>query len=332
MKTETTPTVPHPRKRYTRYVVGYLAATIGSVWALALFYLINFDVAVAVLGNLELTNPIVVVILHSPAIAAVVIILFHDGLRGLANFARTLIPRRKDYLWLLVLMAIMALYIFAVRYLCILFGLPVPANPQAPLEMLVTWLQLLIMEIGMLAITVGWFGFFLPYMHRVTKSHVLSGVATGVGIGVFVAPGNLFSSFELATAWPLYVGQLCVLSIGMSLLLSRMKGNILFFLMPFWVSASGSAMRLYYFTAATQVVQFTLFAVLVGVLYLVLKRQAPDGVLDAPHTFPEYLENAYTVRMGAVVPGSGDRSAEAPHGAPAGELTSAVARAGEDQA
>ena len=319
-------------KRYTGYLVLYLAATIGSVWALALFYLINYDFAVTVLGELELTNPIVVVILHSPAIAALGIILHYDGARGLMNFARSLIPRRKDYLWLVVLMAIMGVYIFGVRYLCIVFGIPVPPNPQAPLEMIGTWLKLFIAEIGMLAITVGWYGFFLPFMHRVTGSHVLSGVATGFGIGVFVAPGNLFSSFELATAWPLYVGQLCVLSIGMSLLLSRMKGNILFFLLPFWVSASGSAMRLYYFTAATQVVQFTLFAVLVGVLYLVLKRQAPDGVLDTPHTFPEYLENAYTVRMGAVVPGSGDRSAEAPHGAPARELTSAVARAGKDRA
>lgn len=293
---------------FTKYLVLYLALTIGSVWALTVFMMIDYDMVVSVIGELELTNPVVIIILHSPAIAALIVLFAYDGWRGIANFARTLVPRRKDLIWLGGLMLIMAVYIFAVRYLAMLFGIEVPAEPIPPLDMLLTFLSMFVMEIGMVAIAIGWFGFFLPYMHRVTGSRVWAGVATGVGIGVFVAPGNIFASFELATAWPLYVTQLVVLSIGMSMLLTVGKGNILFFLLPFWVSASGSWLGLYNFDKPTQLVQLGLFSTLVVVLWLVLRRR--PGGLAAPHTFPEYLENEYTTAQVAPIPGRGNRSQE----------------------
>ena len=164
-------------------------------------------------------------------------------------------------------------------------------------------------EVGMVAIGIGWFGIFLPLMHRLTGSHLWSGIATGGGVAVIAAPGNLFSSFNLAMVWPLYALQLVILGVAMSLLLSRMKGNTLFFLIPFWVSASGSLWRAYYFAAATQLVQITLLLALTGILYLVLRHQA-SGNMTVPHTFPEYLEQDYTVREGVILPGRGNRSSE----------------------
>lgn len=164
-------------------------------------------------------------------------------------------------------------------------------------------------EVGMVAIGIGWFGIFLPLMHRLTGSHLWSGIATGGGVAVFAAPGNLFSSFNLAMVWPLYALQLVILGVAMSLLLSRMKGNTLFFLIPFWVSVSGSLWRAYYFAAATQLVQITLLLALTGILYLVLRHQA-SGNMAVPHTFPEYLEQDYTVREGAILPGRGNRGSE----------------------
>lgn len=306
---EATRTAKRPARPYTMYLVLFLVLTIGSVWGLSLFYLFAHDTAVATLGELELLSPLVIVILHSPAIALLVILLHYDGGRGVANFARTLIPRRRDLVWIPVLMLTMLGYIVAVRYLCVAFGVPVPPETLTPVGMAIAFLRLFVMEIGMVAIALGWFGFFLPFMQRITGSPVIAGVATGLGIGVFVAPGNLFASFELATAWPLYVTQLCVLGVGMALLLNRMKGNVLFFLLPFWVSASGSHVKLYYFMIPTQLIQLVLFSLLVGLGYVVLRRQG-RGVLDPPTSFPEYLENAYTTRVGAVVPGIGDASLE----------------------
>ena len=306
----TLPAAKRPLRPYTKYLVLFLVLTMGSVWGLTLFFGLAPDFAVGLVGELQTTNPVVVIILHTPMIAAILIFLLYDGMRGLANFCLSLIPRKKDLIWIPVLLVLMFGYIFALRYLCMLFGIDVPAETETPLEMVLTFLELFYMEIGMVAIAIGWFGFFLPLMHRVTKNHISAGVATGMGIAIFVAPGNIFGSFELAIAWPLYAAQLCVLCIAMSMLLSRMKGNILFFLLPFWASASGSAMQLYFFAADTQVVQLTVFAILTVILYFVLKKQAPDGVLDPRHTFPEYLENEYTTRAGAVMPGIGDRSRE----------------------
>ena len=307
-----TPSTPSPRlsrRPYTSYVAVFLALTIGAVWGLCLFYLLNHEFAAAVLGPLVLTNPVVMLVLHSPALAALGILLAYDGARGVANFLRTLVPRRRDLLWLPILIAVMLAYVFAVRLGCVAAGIPVPPDPMPPLDMLTSFISLLWGEVGMVAIGIGWFGIFLPLMHRLTGSHLWSGIATGGGVAVFVAPGNLFSSFNLAIAWPLYALQLVILGVAMSLLLSRMKGNTLFFLIPFWVSASGSLWRAYYFAAATQLVQITLLLALTGILYLVLFHQA-RGNMAAPHTFPEYLEQDYTLREGAVLPGRGNRSCE----------------------
>jgi hypothetical protein len=302
--------VKRPARPYTKYLVLYLVLTIGSVWALTLFYLFAYDFAVGLMGELHLRNPAVILILHSPMIAAVLVLFLYDGARGVANFLRTLVPRRRDLVWIPVLLALMFAYIFAIRYLCMLFGIDVPAETETPLEMVLTFLELFYAEVGMVAIAIGWFGFFMPFMQRLTGKPVSAGVLTGLGIAVFVAPGNVLASFELAIAWPLYAAQLCVLCVGMAFLLNRMKGNVLFFLLPFWASASGSAMQLYYFAVPTQFVQLVVFALLALLLVWVLKRQSPDGRLDEPFTFPDYLERAYTLRAGSVLPGVGDKSTE----------------------
>lgn len=300
---------PQSKRRSVVYLIAFLVSTIGSVWALSLFYLVDYEFAVNTLGELVLTNPIVVIILHSPALAAIGILLAYDGPRGLANFARTLVPRRRDVLWLPVLALIMLGYVFAVRLGCQAAGFPVPSDPMPPVDMVFAFLYLFYGEVGMVAIGIGWFGFFMPTMHRLTGSHVWSGAATGLGIAVFAAPGNLFSSFDLAMAWPVYAVQLMVLSVAMSYLLTRMKGNVVFFLVPFWVSASGSLWRMYHFTPPTQLIQITLVSLLALTLYLVLRRGAYTPMAELP-TFPEYLEHDYTVRQGAVFPGRGNRSRE----------------------
>lgn len=239
MSTPSTPSPRLSRRPCTSYVAVFLALTIGAVWGLCLFYLLNHEFAAAVLGPLVLTNPVVMLVLHSPALAALGILLAYDGARGVANFLRTLVPRRRDLLWLPILIAVMLAYVFAVRLGCVAAGIPVPPDPMPPLDMLTSFISLLWGEVGMVAIGIGWFGVFLPLMHRLTGSHLWSGIATGGGVAVFAAPGNLFSSFNLAMVWPLYALQLVILGVAMSLLLSRMKGNTLFFLIPFWVSASG---------------------------------------------------------------------------------------------
>ncbi|GAB4084607.1 hypothetical protein GCM10028784_12370 [Myceligenerans cantabricum] len=294
-------------KGYGKYVWFFLVLTIGSLWGTVAAYLLNYDFMVATLGEMETTSPVVILVLHMPGIAAIAVLLWYDGWRGVANFFRTWVPRKQELPWIPVLLGLMLLYIFAVRWLSQLFGIEVPPDPMSFGEGALRFLELFYMEVGMVAIGIGFFGFFLPLMHRATGSRIWAGVLTGVAIGVFVAPSYLVGSLEQATIWPLYTAQLCVLGIGMSLLMSKMKGSTLFFILPFWMSASGSHFGLYIFAADTQWVQISLFGILVLVLYFVLKAQG-GGRLEPIHTFPEYLENEYTTRVGAPFPGKGDRS------------------------
>ena len=304
------PAEPKPGKDpYMKYAWLYLALTLGSVWGLAIFYGVAWDFAVSVFGPLELFNPLVIIILHMPGIAGILMYGLYDGWRGIANFFRTLVPRPRDWILLGALAVLMFGYVFVIRFGAQLVGFAVPAEPEPIGEMLLIILRLFIAEVGMIAVALGWFGFFLPLMNRRFKNPVGAGIATGMGIAVFLAPGNLFASFELATAWPLYATQLSVLGIGMSMLISRMKGNALFFLVPFWISASGSHLGLYYFDAATQLVQIVVFGLLVLVLWFVLKREN-GGRLRPLHTFPEFVEHEYTVAQGAVFAGVGDKSKE----------------------
>lgn len=305
---------------YRKYVWLFLVLTIGSLWGTIAAYLFAEDFMLSVFGEMETTKPLGIFVLHMPGIAAIAVLLWYDGWRGVANFFRTWVPRRKDLVWIPVLLGLMLLYIFAVRWICQAFGIDVPPDPMSFGEGAVRFLELFYAEVGMVAIAIGFFGFFLPLMHRATGSRIWGGVLTGVAIGVFVAPGYLLASLEQATIWPLYTAQLCTLGIGMSLLMSRMKGSTLFFILPFWMSASGSHFGLYYFQADTQWVQITLFTALVFALYFYLRWRG-RGTLPEMHTFPEYLENEYTTRQGAPFPGKGDKSKEtAAAGAqPAGE-------------
>lgn len=145
---------------------AYLALTVGLVWPVCLVYVTNYDSAVSSLGELTLRNPIVVVVLHSPAIAAFDILLAYDGPRAVLNFLRTLVPQRQDWAWRPVLAVIMLAYVFAVRFGHQPVGIPVPTGPMAPGGMLVGFVQLLWREVGMPAICLGRFGFLLPLMHK----------------------------------------------------------------------------------------------------------------------------------------------------------------------
>ncbi|GAA1848843.1 hypothetical protein [Myceligenerans crystallogenes] len=295
---------------YRKHAWTVMLWAILPLWILIGFYAPDYEYMAGIIGEMSMANPFIIFVLNTPAIAALVVLLSYDGWRGVANFGRSLVPRRKDLVWIPVLVAIMAAYIWVIRYLCILFGIEVPAEPLGPVDGLLKFLSLIVMEIGMLAIGAGFFGIFLPLMNRATGSRIWGGALTGLGIAVFVAPGMLLSGPEQAVAWPLYAVQLSVLGISMNLLLPVTKGNTWFFIIPFWVSASGSHLGLYEFKLDTQYIQIVLWAALTVVLYLVLKARGGGKLADELHTFPEYLENEYTTRQGAPFPGQGDRSKE----------------------
>lgn len=278
-------------KKYTKLLVIYLAITFGICWGISLLYAISYDTMASLLGELTLQNPIVVIVLNSPGVAGLIIYLIYGGFSSLKDYLWTLVPRKKDLKWFPIIIVVMTVYIICVRLICILVNIDVPEITYTPGEMLIVFLKNFYEETGMIGQCFGWFGFMLPYLQAKFKNNIKAGLVTGLAFGLFLAPGYVFSSFETATAYPFYLVQMMCLSTCVSYVLNETKGNVLFFLLAFWIAASGSKLQLYYFVPSVQIVQIVLFVVLFIIMYFVFKKRnegkKPEEVLQM---FPDFIK------------------------------------------
>ncbi|MEF2920568.1 MAG: hypothetical protein U0O22_08915 [Acutalibacteraceae bacterium] len=278
-------------KKHSKLLVIYLAITFGVCWGISLLYAISYDTMASLLGELTLSNPVVVVALNSPGVAGLIIYLIYDGFKGLKDYLWTLVPRKKDLKWFGIIAVVMTLYIVCVRLVCILVKIDVPEITYTPGEMFIVFLKNFYEETGMIGQCCGWFGFMLPYLQAKFKSNIKAGLLTGLAFGLFLAPGYVFSSFETATAYPFYLIQMMCLSVCVSYVLNATKGNVLFFLLTFWIAATGSKIQLYYFVPSVQVVQIALFIVLFIIMHFAFKKinegKKPEEVLQM---FPDFIK------------------------------------------
>ncbi|MBR3771152.1 MAG: hypothetical protein IKL07_02675, partial [Clostridium sp.] len=207
--------------KYKKLFITYIAITFGVCWGICLLYVIFHDVMVSAFGEMTLTNPLINIALNMPGIAGLFIYFLYDGAKGLKNYLKTLIPRKKDLIWFPIIAVVMTLYIFAVRYVCILFHVDVPEMTYTPAKMFHVFLGNFFGETGMIGQCCGWFGFLLPYLQAKYKNGVKAGLLTGFWFALFLAPGYVFSSFETATAYPSYVAQMMLLSVCISFVLNE---------------------------------------------------------------------------------------------------------------
>ena len=80
-------------------------------------------------------------------------------------------------------------------------------------------------ETGLLGGALGWYGFLLPYLQKKYNSCIKAALLTGFIFGLFVLPGYVFSSFETATAYPFYVGQLMAFSVFVAFIMNKTRGD-----------------------------------------------------------------------------------------------------------
>lgn len=277
-------------KKERKYLLIYLLISFGVCWGISLLYVIAYPVMSSLFGDLTLENPIVIFALNVPGIATFLMYFLYDGLKGIKDFLRTLIPRKKDLIWIPIIIAIMVLYVISVRIVCLIVKIDVPEIEYTPLQMLELFLKNFLGETGMIGQIFGWYGFLLPYLQAKTKSDVKSGLLTGFIFALFLLPGYAFSSFETATAYPFYIAQQMLFSLCATFVLNKVKGNLLFFLLAFWIAATGSKVNLYYFIPSVQIVQIALFLVILAIIYPIFKKhnagKAPEEKLQM---FPDFL-------------------------------------------
>lgn len=135
-------------------------------------------------------------------------------------------------------------------------------------------------------------GFLLPYLQKKYNSCIKAALLTGFIFGLFVLPGYVFSSFETATAYPFYVGQLMAFSVFVAFIMNKTRGNVIFFIFSFWLVASGSKLQFYNFVVSVQILEFVFFVILSVGIYMYYKLAKKEDLnKNSLACFPEYLLN-----------------------------------------
>ena len=256
-----------------KYLITYLAITFGLCWGLAGTYMAFYDSMSKIFGELSFTNPWVVLSLYSPSIAGLIVYAMIGGWKAIWNLIKKIVPKKKYWYWFPIIIGIEILYAVSVHFLSIVFGFGVPEMTQTPKEMIIGALKNLYEESGIIGGVFGWFGFLLPYLQKKFKSNVKAGALTGLLFAIYLAPGYVISSFELAAAYPLYIIQLVLFAIFVSYMFNMTEGNLLFYIILFWLIATGSRMEFYYFNAEVQLLQVAFFAIAVLVIHLIVKKR-----------------------------------------------------------
>jgi membrane protease YdiL (CAAX protease family) len=199
----------------------YLALTFGLTWGLALALLVFPDTLTDLFGPLTMTNPLFLLAVYAPAIAAVILVGREGGLGGLARFAGRLALWRCHPGW----------------YAFILLGIPAlmwtgaaikgPFDPipfGSASEALAAFAVVLV--VGPVE-EFGWRGVLLPLLQR-RLAPIHAGLVLGVIWGIWHVPAFLLGGTPQSN-WDFlpYFAALVSLSVIMTALFNASRGSLL---------------------------------------------------------------------------------------------------------
>ena len=278
-------------KIYRKYLWIYVGITFGLSWGMSVLDIIFYDTLAPFVGELNISNPFVMVSLNSPSIAGIIIYFIYGGFQGMESFLKCLIPNKKECIWFPILFGLSLLFYLCMHFGSKYFGILLPEVTMSSKERIIVLLKNIYEETGLLGGAFGWYGFLLPYMQKRTQSSILSGLITGFIFGLFVLPGYLFSSFETGTSYPLYVVQLIIFSIFIAFIFNKTRGNVLFFIFIFWLSASGSKLQFYNFVPSVQILEIVFFGILSILIFFWYKKVRGENLNTKELCcFPEFIE------------------------------------------
>ncbi|CAM5214743.1 hypothetical protein [Lysinibacillus sphaericus] len=269
-----------------KYLTIYLIITFGLCWGLASASMIFNDFFTKLFGETSFTNPIVMIALYSPSIAGLFVYWLMGGFEAIKNLFSKFIPRKKDLIWFPIIIGLFLIYVGSIHYGSIAVGFDVPEMTLTFKQMVIEVVKNLFEEAGILGGVLGWIGFLMPYLQKKYNSNIKAGVITGLIFGIYVLPGYVITSFELAAIFPLYVIQLMLFLIFISYMFNATNGNLLFYVLLFWLISSGARLELYYFNAQVQLLQIAFFAVSVVIMHFITKKRNIEQKLQV---LPDYV-------------------------------------------
>ena len=201
----------------------FLLLTFGIAWSLIGLYIFFPEPVSAHFGEITAHHPFFVCAVYSPAIAAVAVVLFFGGAKGVHNFMYRIVSWRCPPIWYLYLLfGIPLIYTAGSFVKGNLFSEPLPADSFGALLSAMAFMMVLgpVEEFG-------WRGVVLPLLQR-RFTPIWSALILGLIWGVWHFPAFLLSGTP-QSAWsftPFLIGSVC-LSVIVTPMFNASHGSIL---------------------------------------------------------------------------------------------------------
>ncbi len=209
------------RDRVTQPLVAFFILTFVVGWGVLAMLILFLDQIEAAFGEVTSTNPVFILAVYSPAIAAVVLVWRHGGTSDLRSFLGRLGRWRMPVVWWLVLV----LGIPAGKYLSAAFNGTLTEFPFSP------WYGVLPAIVAALLIgpveEIGWRGYAQPLLQR-RFTPLVASLILGTFWGLWHLPAFLLGGTE-QNAWsfgPFMVGAVAI-SVLMTPMFNAARGSIL---------------------------------------------------------------------------------------------------------
>lgn len=277
-------------KTDSKYLFAYLAIVIGVSWAILISWVAFSKVLTPILGPLELTHPLIIFILYLPSFTGLMISYIASGRTGLKNMALKIIPRKEDLFWFPVIIGIFIVFELVLHYGCRVFGIPLPEITMTIPHIILKSLWNFIEEAGLIGGVFGWIAFVLPSLQGKLKNNISAALLTGLLFGLWVLPGYGVSSVQTLISYGLYVMQLMSFLVFISYIFNATKGGLSFYLLAFWLAATGSHVQLYYFNIPVQLIEISFFCLVATLMHFIFKSLKHNYSLV---TFPDYILKDY---------------------------------------
>lgn len=217
---ETNKTARHDMS--TRTLVPFFAMAFGLGWGIIALLILFPRQTEAIFGPMGYTNPLFILAVYSPAIAGILLVLRHHGLKGLTGFFRRITLWRMPAGWWVFLVIGIPAVFYAGAAIKGTITNPFPFSP---------WYKLLpALAVGLVIGPIeefGWRGVALPLLQR-RFAPLWASLILGVVWGLWHLPA-FFLSGSPQSAWPFapyFVGVIAI-SIILTPMFNAARGSIL---------------------------------------------------------------------------------------------------------
>ncbi|HSI67841.1 MAG TPA: CPBP family intramembrane glutamic endopeptidase [Planococcus sp. (in: firmicutes)] len=203
-------------------IFPFILISFGLTWGLASLMLFFNDQVIAIFGEISTSNPLYILAVYAPAIAAFILVWRYYGLRGIGSFLRRLTLWRMSLAWWLFLIFGTAALFYLASAITGTISDPFPYNPwHAVMPALVLMLLLGPVE------EFGWRGLALPLLQR-RFTPFWASIILGIIWGIWHLPAFLIGGTP-QSEWvfvPFFIAAIA-LSIIMTAIFNESKGSIL---------------------------------------------------------------------------------------------------------